>query len=387
MNPSLSEYADATPATADGDAPPASASVPASQRDWTRRRAVWRALALSGLAALALIAFALSLAVGSVVIPLDQALIIISGGEPARATWADIVRDFRLPKALTAALAGSALAVSGAHMQTLFRNPLASPSTLGVNAGASLGVAIVALTSAYTSLGAPWLRAAADSLIALDIGRALAAGLGAAGVMVLLLAAARNMDTLTLLVLGVMVGYATNALVTLLIYFAVSEQMQAYVLWTFGSFSNVTWSQLPILASLVALGLLISLGLMKTLNALLLGETYARSMGVSVQRSRTLAIVCASLLAGSVTAFCGPVAFLGVATPHLCRGLLGTSDHRLILPASALMGAVLALAADVIAQMPGRAGVLPLNAVTAFIGAPVVIWVITRRRRAGGFAL
>lgn len=353
---------------------------------WTRRRARWRALALAGLVALALAALSISLAVGSVVIPLDQVWVIVTGGQPARPAWADIVRDFRLPRALTASLAGAALAVSGLLMQTLFRNPLAGPSTLGVNAGASLGVAGVMLTSSYAALNAPWLRAAADRLIALDVGRALAAGLGAALVMTLLLIAARNLDTLTLLVLGVMVGYATNALVSLLVYFAIAEQMQAYVLWTFGSFSTVTWSQLPILALSVTLGLGLAFGLMKSLNALLLGETYARSMGVSVARARAAAIGCASLLAGGVVAFCGPVAFLGVATPHLCRALLGTSDHRLVLPAAALMGAALAIVADVVAQLPGRPGVLPLNAVTAFIGAPVVIWVIVRRRRAGGFA-
>lgn len=353
---------------------------------WTRRRARRRALALIGLVALLIGMMSVSLAVGSVMIPLEQVWVIVAGGEPIRPAWADIVRDFRLPRALTASLAGAALATSGLLMQTLFRNPLAGPSTLGVNAGASLGVAGVVLTSSYASLNAPWLRAAADHLIALDVGRALAAGAGAALVMLLLLIAARNLDTLTLLVLGVMVGYATNAIVSLLVYFAVAEQMQAYVLWTFGTFSAVAWSQLPALAVLVGAGLALALGLMKTLNALLLGETYARSMGVSVERARAAAIVCASLLAGGVVAFCGPVAFLGVATPHLCRALLGTSDHRLVLPGAALMGAVLAIVADVIAQMPGRPGVLPLNAVTAFIGAPVVIGVIVRRRRAGGFA-
>ncbi|MGQ9815190.1 MAG: iron chelate uptake ABC transporter family permease subunit [Candidatus Roseilinea sp.] len=378
MNPAVSrQMANVAPAESAG----------ASYRHWARRRAIRWTLMLSGLVGLLAVAFALSLGVGSVTIPLDQVLVILGGGTPVRETWVDIVRDFRLPKALTALLAGAALAVSGAHMQTLFRNPLASPSTLGVNAGASLGVAIVALTSAYAGVNMPWLGAALDSLIALDIGRALAAGLGAAAVMVLLLFAARNMDTMTLLILGVMFSYATNAVVTLLIYFAVSEQMQAYVFWTFGSFSGVTWSQLPVLASFIALGLLVSLGLLKALNALLLGETYARSMGVAVSRVRATVIVCASALAGGVTAFCGPVAFLGVATPHLCRALIGTSDHRLLVPAAALMGAALALIADVIAQMPGRAGVLPLNAVTAFIGAPVVIWVIARRRRGAGGGL
>jgi iron complex transport system permease protein len=310
-------------------------------------------------------------------IPLDQVLKILAGGAPAKATWSHIVLDFRLPKALTAILAGAALAMSGLQMQTLFRNPLAGPSTLGINAGASLGVAVVMLTTANI----PFLRDHAGAFVFGDIGRAVAAGLGAAAVMILVLLAARNVDTLTLLVLGVMFGYATNAVVSLLIYFAATEQMQTYLFWTFGSFGGVSWSQLPFLAALTLVGMLIGLALVKPLNALLLGETYARTMGVALLRTRVAIVVSTCLLAGTITAFCGPVAFLGIATPHLCRAILGTSDHRFIAPASVLVGGVLALSADIVAQMPGGNAILPLNSVTAFIGAPVVIWVILRQRR------
>ncbi|MCL5995347.1 MAG: iron ABC transporter permease [Chloroflexi bacterium] len=351
-------------------------------RGWHLSRGIWpraglRAFVLLGLVGLLLCAFALSLALGSVNIPIDQVVVILSGGMPARATWSDIVLDFRLPKALTAMLSGAALAMSGLQMQTLFRNPLAGPSTLGVNAGASLGVAVVVLTTANI----PILRDHAGTFVFGDIGRVAAAGLGAAAVMALVLLAARNVDTLTLLVLGVMFGYATNAVVSLLIYFAATEQMQSYLFWTFGSFGGVSWSQLPILAVLTSAGLTTSLVMVKPLNALLLGEMYARSMGVTILRTRVVILVGTSLLAGTVTAFCGPVAFLGIATPHLCRAILGTSDHRFIAPATVLAGGVLALSADLVAQMPGGSAVLPLNAVTAFIGAPVVIWVILRQRR------
>jgi iron complex transport system permease protein len=340
-------------------------------------RAGRRTLVLISLAALLLFAFALSLALGSVNIPLGQVLAILTGGTPAKETWGHIVLDFRLPKALTATLAGAALAMSGLQMQTLFRNPLAGPSTLGINAGASLGVAVVVLSTANI----PFLRDQAGAFVFGDVGRAAAAGLGAVAVMALVLLAARNVDTLTLLVLGVMFGYATNALVSLLIYFAATEQMQTYLFWTFGSFGGISWSQLPFLATPTLIGLIAGLALVKPLNALLLGETYAHSMGVSIRRARAAIVASTCLLAGAVTAFCGPVAFLGIATPHLCRAVLGTSDHRIIAPAAVLVGGVLALSADIVAQMPGGNAVLPLNSVTAFIGAPVVIWVILRRRR------
>ena len=324
--------------------------------------------------------FLLSLVVGSVSIPLTDILTILVGGEPARATWTTIVLDFRLPKALTALLAGAALAVGGLQMQTLFRNPLADPYVLGVSSGASLGVALVVL-----SVGTTGSMLLAGLGLSGDFGITLAAILGSGFALLLVIAvAARVQSVITLLVLGLMFGYATGALVSLLMYFSVAERIQMYINWTYGSFSGVSWRQMPIFIPVVIVGLLLTFLLSKPLNALLLGEAYARSMGLNVRRVRLAIISSTALLAGSVTAFCGPIGFLGLAVPHLCRALFGTSDHRILTPATLLLGGTLALVADLVAQMPGSQIVLPLNAVTALIGAPVVIWVILRRRSLRG---
>jgi iron complex transport system permease protein len=341
---------------------------------WPRlgvRRAVL-ALLLVGLVGM----FLLSLLMGSVNIPLSDILTILFGGEPARATWTTIVRDFRLPKALTAMLAGAALAVSGLQMQTLFRNPLADSYVLGVSSGASLGVALVVLSVGTTGS----ILMAGIGLLG-DFGLALAAFVGSALVLSLILfVASRVQSVMTLLILGLMFGYAIGALVSLLLYFSIAERIQVYVNWTFGSFGGVTWSQMTIFAAMIIVGLVSAFFLSKPLNAMLLGETYARSMGLNVRRTRLWIIVTTALLAGPVTAFCGPIAFIGIAVPHLCRGFFGTSDHRILIPGVVMLGAIVALIADLIAQVPGSQIVLPLNAVMALIGAPVVIWIILRRR-------
>lgn len=331
-------------------------------------------LALIGLLALT---FVVSLASGSVSIPLDNVLRILVGGVPDRATWADIVLKFRLPKALAAVLSGAALAISGLQMQTLFRNPLADPFTLGVSSGASLGVAIVLLSAGATGTmllsGLGFLG---------DLGLAAAAGLGAAATLVaVLLVARRVQNTVTLLILGLMFGYLTSAMVSLLIYFSLPERIQSFTIWAAGSFAGVTWSQMRVFAPLLLVGLSVAALLPKPLNALLLGETYARTLGLNVARSRLWLIVSASLLAGTVTAFCGPIAFLGVAVPHLCRSLFNTADHRVLVPTSMLLGGTLALMADLIAQLPGSQYVLPLNVITSLFGVPVVVWVILRQRQ------
>lgn len=339
----------------------------------------WRYVALAGLAAAVLGLFVLSISLGSVRIPLGDVLTILVGGVPQKATWANIVLNFRLPKALTAVLAGAALASAGLQMQTLFRNPLAGPFVLGISSGASLGVALVVLGA-----GGSGLTLLAGLGLLGELGVAVAASLGSALVLgIVLLAARRVGSTVTLLILGLMVGYATSALVSVLLYFSIAERIQAYVTWTFGSFGSVTWKQLRILGPAVLIGLAAAHLLGKPLNALLLGETYARSMGVNVQRARLWIIFSASLLAGVVTAFCGPIAFLGVAVPHLCRGLFNTADHRLLLPAVTFMGAALALVADLVAHLPGSQISLPLNAITALVGAPIVTWIILRQRSAG----
>ena len=334
-----------------------------------RRSALWALL----LALLAL--FLLSLLLGSVRIPLSEVLTILLGGTPEKTTWQTIVLQFRLPKAITAVLAGAALSVSGLQMQTLFRNPLAGPFVLGINAGASLGVALVVL-----SVGAVGASLTAGLSLLGDFSIVIAASLGAGSVLFLVMLVARRVETMTLLILGLLFGYAASALVSLLLYFSIAERIQAYIAWTFGDFGGVTWRQMVVLAPTVAIGLLIAWLSAKPLNALLLGEAYAHSLGVRVRRARFWILVSSAMLAGTITAFAGPIGFVGVAVPHLCRSLFNSSDHRTLIPASIVMGGIVTLVADLIAQLPGSQTVLPLNAITALIGAPIVAWVILRRR-------
>lgn len=340
---------------------------------WPRLGPRWGLLL--ALAAALLGFFALSLGVGSVSIPLDAVVAILWGEAEQKPSWHHIIYAIRLPRALTALWAGAALSASGLQMQTLFRNPLADPFILGISAGASLGVALVVLGTGDTGAGllaGLGIWGQAGVVVAAVIGAAVVLGL-------VLLVGRRVQHAMTLLILGLMFGYLTSAVVSVLLYFSIPEQVQAYVLWTFGSFGSVAWGQLIFLTPVVLVGLGIAGLLVKPLNALLLGETYARSMGLGTQRARLWIIVSAALLAGAVTAYCGPIGFLGVAVPHLCRALFNTSDHRVLLPASVLLGGSLALSADLVARLPGSEATLPLNAVTALIGAPVVTWIILRR--------
>lgn len=329
-------------------------------------------LGLWGLAGLLLFTFLVSLALGSVAIPLSEVVTILLGGDPARAPWREIVLNFRLPRSLTAMTAGAALAISGLQLQALFRNPLAGPSLLGINAGASLGAALVVLTGGLTGWAAvSWLGQ--FSLVG-------AASLGAAATMVLVMGVAHRVrNSLALLIFGLMLGYTTTALVTILLHFSSIEQTLAYLSWTFGSFAGVTWAQIPVLVGIITVGLGLAYLTGKPLNLLLLGEEQALSLGLSLKLTRLYLILSSSLLAGTVTAFCGPIAFLGVAVPHLGRSLFRTLDHRVLIPASILIGALLALVADGIAQLPGSQAILPLNAVTALIGAPVLIGLMLKR--------
>lgn len=337
---------------------------------------VWIALA-AGVVVLAL----LDLALGSAKVPLGEVVTVLFGGEASRPAWTSIVLQFRLPKTITALLAGSSLAVSGLLMQTLFRNPLAGPFVLGISSGASLGVALVVLT---TGAGSAGLLAALG--LGGDLAVAVAASVGAGSALFLVLLVARRVSILTLLILGMLFGYATGALVTVLLHFAMAERIQAYVVWTFGSFGGVTWEELTVLAPALVLGLLASMALAKPLDALLLGEGHARALGVRVGPVRHAVLVVTAVLAGAVTAFCGPIGFVGVAVPHLARGLWQTSAHRVLLPATALLGALVALAADLVAQLPGSASVLPLNAVTALLGTPVIAWVVLQSRGSTEFS-
>lgn len=329
-----------------------------------RRGLVW-SLLIGGL----IVCLLASLLAGSVAIPLGDALRILLGGEAARDSWRTILLQFRLPKAITAALAGAGLAISGAVMQTLFRNPLADPFTLGVASGGSLGAALIVLVGGAAGLG-----------LAGDIGVITAASLGAGGVCVIIMLLARRLRSVAgLLIVGLMMGYLAGAVVSILAHFASDDRLRAYIGWANGSFVGVTASQLPVFALAIVAGITVSMACARPLNAWLMGETYAASMGIAVGRARTVMIIGASVLAGAVTAFCGPVGFLGVAVPHLARALLRTSDHRALLPACAILGACLGLAADLATQLPGSGRVLPLNAVTALLGAPVVIALLVRR--------
>lgn len=287
--------------------------------------------------------------------------------------------QFRLPKAITALSVGIALSVSGLVMQTLFRNPLAGPYVLGVSSGASLGVALVILgfSSGLVSAGLQglgnWILVAA-------------AWTGAGAVMLLIMAiSARIRDITTILILGMMIGSGLSAVVSILQYFSSESMLKAYVIWTMGSLGNLSSGQLKVLVISVAAGTFISIAAIKMLNALLLGENYAGSIGLNVKFSRFIIFSCTSILAGSVTAFCGPIGFIGIAVPHIARNIFGTSDHRILLPGSIMIGGIAMMASDIISQLPGSESVLPVNSITSLIGIPVVIWVIFRNRKNRGF--
>jgi iron complex transport system permease protein len=326
--------------------------------------------------------FLLSLAISSVWVPLDQVVAILTHADAGQSPAHTVINEVRLPRSLTAILAGAALGVAGLQMQTLFRNPLADPYALGIASGASLGVALVLLTS-----GAIVSGVFASSLgLAGDVAVTAASIAGAALAITIVLALSNRVENpTTVLILGLMFGYAAQAFVTVLVAGTDPDKLQRWVAWGFGSFSGVNWPKMIIFAPLVLLGLGLSAVTTKQLNALLLGENYAGSMGLNVRRMRFLTMAGASLLGGVVTAFCGPIAFLGIAIPHMCRGLLGTSDHRSLVPATILMGSIVALIAQIVSLipslLPGNSGVFPLNAVTSLIGAPVIVIVLMRNRR------
>ena len=344
-----------------------------SQKKKTQKTIIFAILLIS-----LIFVFLLDLAFGSVHIPIQEVINVLLGGEAIKASWNTIILKFRLPKALTATLAGAALGVSGLQMQTLFKNPLAGPFILGISSGASLGVALIVLAVNTTAMGA----LIANFGIINDLALVIAATLGAGLVLGMVLLISHHVaDSMTLLILGLLLGYATSAIVSILLQFSENNQIQSYLQWTFGSFGGVTWRQMVILAPVVLLGLIVSLLLSKPLNVMLLGETQARTLGLSIQTIRFWIIGNASILAGAITAFCGPIGFLGVVVPHLCRSLFKTVDHKILIPVVAVMGAIIALLADLLSQLPGSQSVLPLNSVTALIGTPIVMWVILYRHR------
>ncbi|WP_341267950.1 iron ABC transporter permease [Gordonia malaquae] len=334
----------------------------------------------TALIAFAVVSVLVTAAIGAVMMPLSDVVHVLIGGTASDAGHDAILRLVRLPRIATSAIAGAALGVAGLQMQTLFRNALADPYILGANSGASLGVAIVALAGgaggpAFVGILAGWGR----------LGIVLAAAAGAAAVLgVILLMAVWVRNAVTLLLIGVMLGSVTGALVAVLIVYADPTSVQKYMIWGLGTFSSTSWSDIQVAAPIVAVTILVVFFTVRPLNALLLGEGYARSMGVDLRVARTVTLLSAALLTGVVTAFCGPVGFLGLVIPHLVRGLLQTSDHRSLIPGCALVGATLAVWCGALADLPGDHMSLPLNAVTALIGAPVVITVLLRGRAQGG---
>ena len=325
---------------------------------------------------LIIVFFFLNIVVGTIAIPLNDAFSILFGNDQQPQVWQNIILKSRLPQAMTAMVAGAGLAISGLQMQTVFRNPLAGPSVLGISNGASLGVAFVVLaTGSIGGVALSSLGAVGNAAIS------LAAIFGAMSVMALIVYVSQKVQgNATLLIIGVMIGYVATAIIGVLKYFSNEEDIRAYVVWGLGSFSRVSGNQMELFVVLMLILIPLSMLTVKTLNILLLGEQYARNLGLNIKRARLLVIGCSSILVAIVTAYCGPIMFLGLAVPHLCRAIWRTSDHRVLMPATMLTGTALALICNLIARMPGFEGALPINSVTALIGAPVVAMVLFRRK-------
>ena len=322
-----------------------------------------------------LVCFGLNVSLGSVRIPLSETLSSLFGNDLQNTSWDYIIWNYRIPKALTAVLVGSGLALSGLLMQTLFRNPLAGPFVLGISSGASLGAAILIMGSAVFS-GVMALR------LVNDVTLAIASSIGSFLVLLaVVVVASRVKDTMALLIIGLMFGSITAAIVSVLAYFTDAEKLQQFVYWSFGNVGNLSWPQLSLLLGIIVIGTMLGILSIKPLNAYLLGENYARSLGVNLKKSRYIIIISTGILAGGVTAFAGPIAFVGLAVPHLTRQIFNTTEHRILVPAVLIYGAILMLLCDTVAQLPNSANVLPINAITSILGAPVVIWLLVRKRK------
>ncbi len=312
---------------------------------------------------------------GSVSIPFLDIFYIIIGDETVKESWQTIILDFRIPKAITAILVGSGLSISGLLMQTLFRNPLAGPFVLGISSGASLGVALLILGSSL--FGGIFL-----SISFSNWAIAIAASLGSFLVLsAVIIAANKVRNTMSILIIGLMFGSFTSAIISVLSYFSEAQEIQQYVFWSFGSLGNLSWDELAIFFSIYILGIVGVFTIIKPLNSLLLGENYAKSLGVNVKQSRIIILVITSLLTGVITAFSGPIAFIGLAVPHLAKLIFTTSNHKILIPATALTGALVLLVCDIIAQVPTSEFTLPINAITSLFGAPVVIWLLIRKKK------
>lgn len=317
----------------------------------------------------------LNISFGQVAIPIKEVFKSLLGSSASKETWEYIIINFRLPKAITAILVGIGLSISGLLMQTLFRNPLAGPYVLGLSSGSSLGVAFVIL-------GAGFLPNFLAEILLSSFGIIIASCLGSLSVLLLvLLVSSKLRDTMSVLIVGLMFSSFAGAIVSVLTYFSTAEQLQKFTFWSLGSIGNLSWNNIIFLSNAVLIGLVLSLFSIKSLDALLLGENYARSLGLNIKKSRLLIIFATSILAGSITAFAGPIAFVGLAVPHLAKLLFQTSNHKILFFGTILIGAIIMLFCDMVSQMPGMDFTLPINAITSIVGAPVVIWLLLSKKR------
>lgn len=327
------------------------------------------------LALFTVVLFITNLLYGSVHIPMGEIINILLGGEPEKASWGYIILESRLPQALTALLSGAALAASGLMLQTAFNNPLAGPDVLGINAGAGLGSAIVLLLfGGLVPTGNLFFGGSLALVSAAFIGALLVT-------LIIIFFAARLRSHTMLLIIGMMIGYIVSSAVSLLNFFSTAEGVQSYMMWGMGNFGGVSRNSIPLFAALILIGIGIAISLIKPLNALLLGERYAENLGINIRNTRLLLLLSTGLLVAVTTAYCGPISFIGLAVPHMARLLLGTGNHRSLMPTTILCGSLIALLCNLISTLPGDNGLLPLNAITPIIGAPVIIHVIVSRRK------
>lgn len=327
------------------------------------------------LSGLLIILFYLNISFGSVSIPFKDIFNSIFGGNVSKDSWETIIINFRIPKAITAILVGSGLSVCGLLMQTLFRNPLAGPFVLGISSGASLGVAVLILGSSV--FGGILLT---NSLSQWSL--PLAASLGAFLVLsAVIIAANRVRNTMSILIIGLMFGSLTSAVITVLAYFSEADKIKQFLFWSFGSLGNLSWNEITVFSIIYTIGIIGTIFVLKPLNSFLLGENYAKSLGINVKKSKNIILLITSLLTGVITAFSGPIAFVGLAVPHITRMLFSSSNHKILLPAVAIIGAIVLLICDMIAQVPTSEFTLPINAITSLFGAPVVIWLLVRKKR------
>ncbi|WP_408045230.1 FecCD family ABC transporter permease [Tenacibaculum litopenaei] len=317
----------------------------------------------------------LNISIGSVRIPFDDIFAALTGQEVSKRSWEVIIWNYRLPKALTALMVGSGLAVSGLLMQTLFRNPLAGPFVLGISSGASLGVALFIL-------GSGLFGGLFSTHIFQNSSLAMAASAGSFLVLSgVILAANRVRNTMSILIIGLMFGSLTSSIISILTYFSEATEIQQYQFWSFGSLGNLSWKELGVFFGIYSLAMIGTFSVIKPLNSFLLGEYYAKSLGINIKKSRNIILLITSLLTGVITAFAGPIAFVGLAVPHIAKLLFTSSNHKVLLPAVSILGALVLLICDTIAQLPNSAFVLPINAITSLFGAPVVIWLLLRKKK------